>query len=427
MIPTFSPDALTVPPDYQSEGGSDWASTIHRSAVERLAALESPSADMEEWRYSKIDKLDIGRFAVRSSGRSADAPLAQELAQRWASRIGEWTVLVVFIDGWLASVEVAPEAPVSVTTGRDVALAGGLAQSFESSVDEDYFAVLNSAIFDPCVIDIADEVELASPILVIDHVSAPGSLSGSFLGLTLGRGAAASLVEVRSSAAVDALSVPRTHVSVGSHATLDQDVVIDTEGAVWNLGRCQTDVADHARLRCAVAVTGGLVSRLRYDCALVGVGGRGDLSAVYLGDADRSVDLRTFQQHDAPATHSELSFAGAVDDESHAIYTGMIRIHPGAPKTEAHQRNRILKLSDRSWAESVPNLEILNNDVICSHASAVGPIDEDQRFYLESRGVDPDTAERLVVSGFLSSQSQAFSNPGVAEYVTARVDEGVQQ
>ena len=89
-----------------------------------------------------------------------------------------------------------------------------------------------------------------------------------------------------------------------------------------------------------------------------------------------------------------------VDDSSRAIYTGLIRVAEDAPGTVAFQTNRNIKLGDDSRAESVPNLEIETNDVRCSHASTVGPIDEEQRFYLESRGIPPEVADHLIISGF---------------------------
>ncbi|MGA1408091.1 MAG: SufD family Fe-S cluster assembly protein, partial [Ilumatobacteraceae bacterium] len=99
-------------------------------------------------------------------------------------------------------------------------------------------------------------------------------------------------------------------------------------------------------------------------------------------------------------THSDLLFKGAVKDTAKSVYTGLIKITENATKSEAFQTNRNLTLSHGAWAESVPNLEIETNDVKCSHASTVGPIDDDQRFYLESRGIPTDVAERLVVFGF---------------------------
>jgi len=111
-------------------------------------------------------------------------------------------------------------------------------------------------------------------------------------------------------------------------------------------------------------------------------------------------DVRTIQDHVAPRTTSNLLFKGAVEGHATSVYTGLIRVRKEARGTNAFQTNRNLKLSEGAWAESVPNLEIETNDVRCSHASAVGPIDEEQRFYLESRGIPTPIAERLIVLGF---------------------------
>jgi Fe-S cluster assembly protein SufD len=111
-------------------------------------------------------------------------------------------------------------------------------------------------------------------------------------------------------------------------------------------------------------------------------------------------DFRTLQDHDAPKTTSDLLFKGAVEDESRAVYSGLIRIRKGAAGTNAFQTNRNLVLGQGAHADSVPNLEIEENDVKCSHASAVGPIDEEQRYYLEARGLPPEAADRLIVLGF---------------------------
>jgi Fe-S cluster assembly protein SufD len=145
---------------------------------------------------------------------------------------------------------------------------------------------------------------------------------------------------------------------------------------------------------------GGDYARLRTDCRMVGRGATGELDAVYFGEGEQTLDFRTFQDHVAPDCTSNLLFKGAVGGRSRSVYTGMIRVGKEARGTNAFQTNRNVKLSDGAWAESVPNLVIENNDVRCSHASAVGPIDEEQRFYLESRGVRTDEAERLIVSGF---------------------------
>jgi len=112
------------------------------------------------------------------------------------------------------------------------------------------------------------------------------------------------------------------------------------------------------------------------------------------------LDFRTLQDHVAPRTNSDLLFRGAVEDQARSVYSGLVRIRPTAQRTNASQTNRNLVLSEGASAESIPNLEIEANDVRCSHASAVGPIDDDQLYYLQSRGLPPDVAERLIVFGF---------------------------
>jgi Fe-S cluster assembly protein SufD len=114
-------------------------------------------------------------------------------------------------------------------------------------------------------------------------------------------------------------------------------------------------------------------------------------------------DIRTLQDHAAPRTTSELLCQGAVAGRSRSVYSGLIRVHRGAVRSDARQTNHNLVLDEGAHADSVPNLDILENDVKCSHASTVGPIDEDQRYYIESRGVAPDVAESLIVRGFFDS------------------------
>ncbi|MEZ5168823.1 MAG: SufD family Fe-S cluster assembly protein [Acidimicrobiales bacterium] len=130
--------------------------------------------------------------------------------------------------------------------------------------------------------------------------------------------------------------------------------------------------------------------------------------------------LRTYQDHLAADTTSNLTYKGVVGASPQHLHG----IDPGTAERprNAFQTNRNLKLSDTAWAESVPNLEIENNDVRCSHASTVSPVDEDQRFYLESRGVPTDRAEQLIVGGFLDEVIRAVPVPGAAPALRSTID-----
>jgi Fe-S cluster assembly protein SufD len=136
------------------------------------------------------------------------------------------------------------------------------------------------------------------------------------------------------------------------------------------------------------------------------------------------LDFRTFQDHLAPDTQCNLLFKGVLAERSRSVYTGLIRVRPYASGTNAYQTNRNLKLGEGSWDGSVPNLEIENNDVKCSHTSTVGPIDEEQRFYLELRGVPPRAADRLIVAGFLDEVIADLPQlQGLAPAVRRRINE----
>jgi Fe-S cluster assembly protein SufD len=190
---------------------------------------------------------------------------------------------------------------------------------------------------------------------------------------------------------------------------------------VWQIGSQVTRAERDATTVVSMVALGGDYARVRADSKLVGRGASGDMLAVYFGEGTQMHDFRTFQDHAAPDTTSDLLFKGAVEGRSRSVYTGLIKVRPDARGTNAFQTNRNIKLSEGAWAESVPNLEIENNDVRCSHASAVGPVDEEQRFYLESRGVPPAVAERLIVIGFFDEVLQRLPVRGVIPPLRARV------
>ena len=198
------------------------------------------------------------------------------------------------------------------------------------------------------------------------------------------------------------LLLPATSITLAGAARVGYVGVQQLDRAAWSVGTLDIEADAQASVTAGLAGFGGDYTRVRTDCRLVGRGATGDLLAAYFGDGDQTLDYRTFQDHVAPDTTSNLLFKGAVSDRSRSVYTGLIRVAKGARGTNAFQTNRNIKLSEEAWAESVPNLQIENNDVHCSHASAVGPIDEEQRFYLESRGVPTRVAERLIVAGFFA-------------------------
>ena len=148
--------------------------------------------------------------------------------------------------------------------------------------------------------------------------------------------------------------------------------------------------------------TGAALSRSRMDIDLLGNGSEFSLDGIYFGEESQIHDNRVFVNHLGKNTSSNMITKGVLGDQSSSIFTGTIHIAEGAEKTESHQENRNILLSEEATAQSVPNLEILCDDVICSHGSSVGPIEENIYHYVMSRGIKKVDADKLLIKGFFN-------------------------
>jgi len=145
---------------------------------------------------------------------------------------------------------------------------------------------------------------------------------------------------------------------------------------------------------------GGRFAKNNVEAFLTAAGASAEMLGLFFGNEDQFIDYHTSQEHMAPNTTSDLLYKGVLSDRARSVFSGMIRVHEGAQKTDAYQTNRNLLLSDDARADSIPNLEIGANDVRCSHGATVAPLDEDEIFYLQSRGIDRDEATKIIVDGF---------------------------
>ena len=238
------------------------------------------------------------------------------------------------------------------------------------------------------------------PIVIVHHLDGDGVASFARTIVHAGENSDATVIEHQSSSDVAAFSDPVVELTVGDAARLRYLNVQDLGPRVFQVGYQTSRVGRDATLQSSVVALGGDYARVRTDSRIDGKGGTSFLTAVYFADGNRMHDFRTIQDHIAPKTTSDLLFKGAVSDTARSVYSGLIKVGKEARGTNVFQTNRNLVLSEGAGAESVPNLEIETNDVVCSHASAVGPIDDDQRYYLESRGIPPEVTERLIVLGF---------------------------
>ncbi|MGI8685607.1 MAG: Fe-S cluster assembly protein SufD [Acidimicrobiales bacterium] len=372
-------------------------------AYERFAASPLPTEAEEVWRYSRIGALDLDAYAPVTDG---GAPLPEGVPDELGPLLraaGEHSAMVMVRNGRVALAHLDPslaEAGVYVGSIADAPGGADLLGSVAGPVDA--FVSLNAAfLWDGLVVRVPRGVVVPHPVVVLHWVDTPGAALFPRLIVQAGESAQVTVLDhVGSPPGVTAFVAPVVELDVGDNANVGYLAIQELGRDAWQIGYHASRVGADATLTSSIVALGGSYARVRTDSELTGRGGTSNLLAAYFGDGDQMHDFRTLQDHVAPRTTSKLLFKGAVEDESHAVYSGLIRVRKGAAGTDAEQTNRNLVLDAGARADSVPNLEIEENDVRCTHASAVGPVDEDQRYYLEARGVPPEVAERLIVLGF---------------------------
>jgi Fe-S cluster assembly protein SufD len=212
-----------------------------------------------------------------------------------------------------------------------------------------------------------------------------------------------------------ALHAGIVEIIVGSGANL-KFVELQSWGThVWNFSHERVRVERDGNLDWIFGAVGSRLTKNFSELDLAGEGAVGRMSGFYFTDGTQHLDHDTQQNHLAPHTTSDLLFKGALKDKSRSVWQGMIYVAPGAQKTDGYQANRNLVLSEAARADSIPGLEILADDVRCTHGATVGRLEQEPMFYLESRGIPPKDAERILVEGFFDPIMQRIPFDGVRE------------
>jgi Fe-S cluster assembly protein SufD len=364
--------------------------------------MSLPQEAEEIWRYSRIGDLDLDAFAPALEA-PADTTLPPVLDPAVAAA-GERAALVVVRNGHVAQVDVAPAwAAKGLVVGDAARLDDGddLLGSVAGPAPDAFGELNNAFLPGAVVVRVPRGLDVDRPVLIFHWLDGESTAAFPRTIVETGDDSGVTVVEHQGSSDVAAFVAPVVELRAGAAARLRYINVQDLGPRVWQVGYQASDVGRDATLRSTVVALGGSYARVRTDSRIAGQGGTGYLTAAYFADGDRMHDFRTLQDHVAPSSTSDLLFKGAVQDRGRSVYSGLIRVRKEARGTNAFQTNRNLVLSEGAGAESVPNLEIETDDVRCSHASAVGPIEEEQRYYLESRGLPPAVVERLIVLGFL--------------------------
>jgi len=378
------------------------------ASFEGFASSELPSESEEVWRYSPINDLKLDQFAPAAT--PGDITEASTFLESVVAMLGSLSAQVLVHNG-------VPVEFITIGTVPGVHFGGTAdlpqAQEMVGAVQDggDAMVRLNDAFFpDAVLLDVASGIAVPHPVLIVhwcDQDPATSTNGATFprTSVRLGENAQAGVIEIFAgpSGAQRSLTVPVTELDAGDAASLSYVSLQVLNESAWSLARLAGRAGRDATIRTFTVGLGADYDRVRADVAVVGKGAQSEILSTYLGNGSQVHDVRTLQDHVAPRTTSELLCQGAVAGTSRSVYSGLIRVHRGAVRTDARQTNHSLVLDEGAHADSVPNLDILENDVKCAHASTVGPIDEDQRYYIESRGIAPDEAEGLIVRGFFDA------------------------
>jgi Fe-S cluster assembly protein SufD len=401
----FTPDAARQLP------GPEWLAARRAEAADRLADVEWPTDAQEIWRYSRIGQLDLAQF--RPVPAEQMGPPGDERAPGGgpiAAEAGERSALVVVRNGRVvhhaldAELEARGVRVCGIATCDADELASLLGTCSDASPDA-FTALHDAFLAGGAYVKVPRGVAIEKPIVVLHWSEGDGLASFPHTLVVAEDGAEVTVFDRYGSADAKADGVGHfvdavVELVIGDNAHVRYLSVQEQAAHTWQIALQRAHLGRDASLRSSVVALGGSYARLRSESLLAGAGAESDLTAVYFGDGHQMLDFRTLQDHDAPNTRSDLLFKGAVEDAAQSVYSGLIRIRPDAQKSVAFQTNRNLVLTEGADARSVPNLEIEADDVKCSHASTVGPVDDDQLYYLATRGVPPDEAERLIVLGF---------------------------
>jgi Fe-S cluster assembly protein SufD len=290
---------------------------------------------------------------------------------------------------------------------------------------EDPFVARNEAGWrDGVLVHVPRGVRVEEPIRVEVAVDRDGGAIGWRTLVVLDEGAEAEVWEHWSSPddEVDALLNSVVELSVGQAATLRYVNTQDISESAWIFATQRAQVERDGRLDWAALGFGSGRGKVRMETKLAGPGSEARVTGGYAGGPGQHLDYDTTQEHAAPNTNSDLAFRGVLAAGATAVWRGMIKVDPGAQQTDAFQESRNLLLSTEAHADAIPGLEILADDVRCTHAAAIAQIDRDQLFYLTSRGLDPAAAKSLIIEGFLESLVERLAEGPVRDEISAALE-----
>jgi Fe-S cluster assembly protein SufD len=376
--------------------------------LERYRQLPMPTTKDESWRFTDLGGFDPDSFAANGATAVAAAPSMLEIDAAGTASVSEAGI----------AIERAPEG-VRFEPLSEHPLLGTLVGADEK------FAAHNAALWrHGLLVHVPRGVVVEQPLYVRIANSVPGGSLFWRLLVVAEPESRFTVIEEYASAdpGLEGYSNAVVEIAVEQAAKVEYVSVQNLSRGTWHFASHHARVERDAELDWVAGGFGSSKGKVRIQNDLAGPGATSRVTGAYFADGDQHLDYDTFQEHIAPHTTSDFAFKGALRDEATTVWRGMIRVEQEAQKTNAYQENRNLLLSKSAHADSIPGLEILANDVRCTHGATLGQVDREQLFYLMARGLSRAEAERLIVRGFFQDVLDRIELEPVREALAAALE-----
>ncbi len=408
----------------------DWFREQQREAWKQFQSLPSPTRKDQLWRFSNVDLLDLTAFKSGETLTDKD----RDTILKQSRGLDDVAAQLVFAGDQLIERDIVSEQlkkrgvifqPLERAMVEHADLFRKHFMSQPAVLGSAKFAALHKALVSSgTFLYVPRGVEIELPIEIFHWLHDENASVFPHLLLVTDELAKVTVVEhfrsLDRQVAGFACGVNDLIAGPGAKVTY---VCAQTWGDNVRALQMNTTTVDHDAAALSLNLhLGGKYSRFESLSRLTGEGGRSDLLAVSVANGSQEFDARTLQDHVSPHTTSDLLYKNALDDRARCTFGGLIRVEPHAHFTDAYQKVRNLLLSDDAEANSMPGLEILADNVRCTHGATSGQIDEDEMFYLRSRGIPVPVAQRLLVTGFLNEVIQRLDQPAIAAHLHALIE-----
>ncbi len=384
------------------------------AAYEVFEATPMPREKDEQWKYLDLAALDLSGLQLAHEQGTPLPPgdFLTALSTRSAS--------ATIVDGTVTDLTPGGGVALARMTDLDDDTADQILDLFEPGRDK--FAAARAAFgIDGVRVTIPPGAEISAPV-VIDVQATQAGGSFPYVSVDVGANAECSVVVVyRSAAGVGAVMAPQVGLHVGDAARLRFVAVQSLDLAAIGVVHQRVVLGRDSSVKLGEVGLGGHLGRLDLVVDHVGDGCSSEVVGVYFGEHDQTLDYRMVLHHQGKRTSSEVLLKGAVEDQAQSVFVGLLKIDKDAVRTSAFETNRNLVLSEDAKAHSVPNLEIECDDVICGHGSSVGPLEDEPRYYLMTRGIPRKKAEQMLIKGFFQEIIDRLPVHGLEEPVAAEV------